>query len=146
MVPISARVALGGASLMTPLVTTIIRSASSMHFVEIGGVEEHGGSRGCSRAEPGMHVPCRTDIEPTRGILGNDHGRRSKQLTSDDELLLVPTAQCTRTRARTGRYDVQIMEKLPCGTLRFSPVHPSVPYPRRILAQPEHHILGEAEG
>ncbi len=91
-----------------------------------------------------MHLTGRAHIETAGRILEDEQRGVALESAGEDDLLLIATGERAGADIGTGRHDVEPIDQLGCSRAGGSPVDPRAARPSRIVAQPQHHILGDA--
>ena len=78
-----------------PSYITAIRSAKVRILVQVCRDEQYSTALVALLHQVLVNKRCRTNIEATRRLCGNEEGQRSRALTRDDHLLLVPAREIT---------------------------------------------------
>jgi hypothetical protein len=97
------------------------------------------------RAKTVVNTRCSTHIEPSRGILRDNDCRVLGKLASEDEPLLISTAQRCRPDIGSRCSNAVFDQELSRSTLRLFPFYPPPSNPRRVRSHSEYNVLRERE-
>lgn len=85
------------------------------------------------------------NIEPSRRVLGNDESWSADEFTGHHHTLLVAPRKVSGARGRTGRSNVETLQRRAGRRLDAAPAKPSAHAIHRLAMQSQCKILGEGE-
>jgi hypothetical protein len=130
-----------------------VDEAALVHHVEaigqsedlgkLGRHEQHRAARVALGQQPPMNRVDRAEIDPARRVRGEQHRRRARQLTRNDQLLLIAAGQLAGEALRLRRAHVVVVEHALRARAEPTRIEKRALAERRLAMPPENQILGQ---